>query len=149
MKIDMGRAAAAGLAGTIIMTVVGIWVAPLMGMPSMNPAQMLAGAMGGNIVLGWVAHLMIGVILALIYAVVAPWLPGPPPVRGALYGIAPFLVAQLVVMPMIGMPVFSGSIGMAMGSFIGHLIYGAVVGAVYGPVPAHARRSELHTASSA
>jgi hypothetical protein len=33
---------------------------------------------------------------------------------------------------MMGMPVFSGSVPMAMGSLIGHLVFGAVVGSVYG-----------------
>jgi uncharacterized membrane protein YagU involved in acid resistance len=106
----------------------------------MNPAEMLAGAMGGSIVLGWIGHLMIGVILAIGYAIVAHALPGQAWLRGALYGIAPWLLAQLVVIPMMGMPVFSGSAVMAMGSLIGHLVYGAVVGAIYGaPVsePAH------------
>lgn len=51
---------------------------------------------------------MIGVILAIGYALVAGWLPGAPAVRGALYGMAPFLLAQIVVMPMMGMPLFSG-----------------------------------------
>lgn len=135
MKIDYGRAVVAGIAGTVVMTVVGAWIAPMMGMPPMNPAEMLAGAMGGLLVLGWIAHFMIGTVLALIYAAVAPALPGPPAARGALYAIAPFLVAQIVVMPMMGMPLFSGSVVMAMGSLVGHLIYGAVVGAVYGQVP--------------
>jgi uncharacterized membrane protein YagU involved in acid resistance len=88
--------------------------------------------MGGNILLGWMGHLMIGIILAVIYAALAPRIPGPFPLRGALYGIAPWLLAQLVVMPMMGMPVFSGSMPMAMGSLIGHLVYGAVLGAIYG-----------------
>ena len=50
-------------------------------------------------------------------------------------------------MPMMGMPLFSGSAIMAMGSLIGHLIYGGVVGAVYGPVPAgvHARSDASHS----
>lgn len=137
MNIKTGRAIVAGIVGTAVMTAVGVWVAPLMGMPPMNPAQMLADPMGGSMALGWIAHFMIGTILALIYALVAPRLPGPPVVRGALYGLAPFLLAQIVVMPMMGMPVFSGSTAMAMGSLIGHLIYGGVVGAIYGTVPEH------------
>jgi uncharacterized membrane protein YagU involved in acid resistance len=140
MKRNWGRAIIAGLAATLVMTAVGLWVAPMMGMAPMNPADMLAGAMGGSIVLGWIGHLMIGVILAIGYAIVAPALPGPGWLRGALYGIAPWLLAQIVVMPMMGMPVFSGSAALAMGSLIGHLVYGAVVGAIYGapvPVPAH------------
>lgn len=150
MTLDIKRAAIAGIAGTAVMTAVGLWIAPMMGMPRMNPAEMLAGAMGGMLVLGWIAHFMIGVILAGIYALVASRIPGPPAVRGALYGIAPFLVAQIMVMPMMGMPIFSGSAVMAMGSLIGHLIYGAVVGAVYGaPESAAAIRSDTRRSATA
>lgn len=148
MNISIGKAVLAGVIGTIVMTAVGLWVAPMMGIPPMNPAEMLAGAMGGMLALGWIAHFMIGSVLAVIYAVVAPALPGPPALRGALYGIAPFLVAQIAVMPMMGMPVFSGSMTMAMGSLIGHLVYGAVVGQVYGPVPA-TRGAASHRATGA
>lgn len=132
MNIRIGTAVVAGLVATLVMTAVGLWVAPIMGMPAMNPANMLAEQMGGNMVLGWGGHLMIGVILAIGFALIGGALPGPPAVKGALYGIAPWLLAQLVVMPMMGMPVFSGDAMMATGSLIGHLVYGAVVGAIYG-----------------
>jgi uncharacterized membrane protein YagU involved in acid resistance len=95
--------------------------------------------MGGSLPMGWVGHLIIGSILAVIYAASAGRLRGAAWVRGATFAIAPFLMAQVVVMPMMGMPVFSGSAPMAMGSLIGHVIYGAVVGAIYGdasPAPA-------------
>lgn len=140
-NIRIERAIVAGVIGTAVMTAVGLWVAPVMGIPAMNPAQMLAGAMGGIVVLGWLAHFMIGMVLAVLYALVAPMLPGPPAVRGALYGVAPFLLAQIVVIPMMGMPLFSGSAVMAAGSLIGHLVYGAVVGVAYGPVPVPGRVS--------
>jgi uncharacterized membrane protein YagU involved in acid resistance len=136
MNARIGRAAVAGIVGTIAMTVIGAWIAPLMGMPRMNPAEMLAGAMGGNAALGWAGHFMIGIVLAVGYSLVAGSLPGAPALRGALYGVAPWLMAQIVVMPMMGMPLFSGSAVMAMGSLVGHLVYGAVVGGVYGPVSA-------------
>lgn len=132
MERNWSRAALAGLAGTLVMTAVGLWLAPMMGAPRMNPAEMLAGAMGGSLPLGWMAHVMIGVLLACGYAIVAPALPGTPFLRGASYGVAPWLLAQLVVMPMMGGPLFGGSALMAMGSLVGHLVYGAVVGAVYG-----------------
>ena len=131
-KLNPGRAILAGVVGTAVMTLVGLYGAPMMGIQPMNPAEMLAGAMGGNLLLGWGAHFMIGVVLAGAYALTAGVLPGPAPVRGALFGLAPYLMAQLVVVPMMGMPVFSGSVSMAMGSLIGHLVYGAVVGGVYG-----------------
>ena len=79
MTRNWGRAAIAGVAGTMVMTAVGLWVAPFMGIPRMNPAEMLAAQMGGNALLGWVGHVMIGVILAVIYVIVAPSLRGAPP----------------------------------------------------------------------
>jgi len=51
-------------------------------------------------------HLMINVVLALSYAVVGSLLPRPGIARGAIYSIAPFLMAQFLVMPMMGMPFF-------------------------------------------
>ena len=132
MSIGIGKAVIAGLAGTAAMTVVGLWVAPLMGIARMNPAEMLAGAMGGLLLLGWAAHAMIGVGLAIGYALAGGYLPGPPVARGALYSIAPWLMAQLVVMPMMGMPLFSGAVSLAMGSLLGHLMYGSIVGTLYG-----------------
>jgi uncharacterized membrane protein YagU involved in acid resistance len=132
MNIDLGRAVIAGLIGTAVMTMVGLFGAPMMGIPPMNPADMLAGAVGGSMILGWGAHLTIGVLLALVYAQVGSFLPGPAIVRGATYSIAPWLMAQLLVMPMMGMPVFSGSASMAMGSLIGHIVYGVVLGGIYG-----------------
>lgn len=131
-KINLSRALAAGLAGTAMMTVLML-VAPMMGMPPMNIGEMLGSMMGGVVALGWAAHFMIGVALAAPYAAVfAHRLPGPGPVRGALYGVAPWLMAQLVVMPMMGAGLFSGSAMVAAGSLMGHLVYGAVLGAVYG-----------------
>ena len=132
MSLNYTRIAAAGLIGTLAMTAVGLYGAPMMGLEPMNPASMLAGAMGGVAILGWMAHLMIGVVLAFGYALVSSRLPGPAPLRGAVYSLAPWLVAQVAVMPMMGMPIFSGSLTIAMGSLIGHLVYGAVVGAVAG-----------------
>ena len=87
MKINYGKAVVGGLVGTVVLTVVGLYVAPMMGIPPMNPAAMLAGKMGGNMGAGWVAHFMVGTILALIYAAVASRIPGAPWLRGAIYGI--------------------------------------------------------------
>ena len=136
MNVDFGRAVIGGLVGTAVMTMVGLFAAPMMGLPPMNPADMLAGAMGGNLVLGWGGHLMIGVVLALGYALVGSALPGPGIARGAIYSIAPFSMAQLLVMPMMGMPLFSGSgsASMAMGSLVGYIVYGAILGQIYGEV---------------
>ena len=115
-------------------------------MPSMNIGAMLGSVMGGNVALGWTAHFMIGMVLALGYAAVfSSRLPGVPAVRGALFSLLPWLMAQLVVMPMMGMGFFSGSMLAAGGGLMGHLAYGLVLGIVLGPTrefqldPRHAR----------
>lgn len=137
MPLNVPKAIVAGVLGTAVLTMVAVFVAPMMGIPKMNPADILASQMGGNIVLGWGAHFMVGIILAVIYAAVAPSMGGPPVVRGMLYSIAPWLLSQVAMMPMMGMPMFSGSMMVAGGSLLGHLVYGAVVGGVYGmPAPA-------------
>ena len=53
-------------------------------------------------------------------------------VVAGMAGTAVMTAVGLWMAPMMGMPVFSGSFPMAMGSLIGHLVYGAVVGGIYG-----------------
>jgi uncharacterized membrane protein YagU involved in acid resistance len=132
MNLKLGRAVLAGLAGTVMMTALML-MAPMMGMPPMNIGAMLGSVMGGDVALGWMAHFVIGVVLALGYAAVfAKRLPGAPVVRGALFSLLPWVMAQVVVMPMMGMGLFSGSILAAGGSLMGHIVYGTVLGLVHG-----------------
>jgi uncharacterized membrane protein len=108
-------------------------MAPKMGMPPMNIGEMLGSMMGGITALGWVAHFMMGLMLSILYALVfARRLPGPYPVRGMLFALLPWLMSQVVVMPMMGSGFFSGSMLAAAGSLMGHLIFGGVLGATYG-----------------
>jgi uncharacterized membrane protein YagU involved in acid resistance len=131
----------AGIIATVTMTAF-TFMAPLMGI-EMNIPKMLAGTMGAPVIIGWLAHFMIGIILAVIYSAI--FLPS---VRkeanfknGAVYGLFPWLLAQIMVMPMMivlsggsfASGLFSGSIIMAMASLAGHLLYGAVLGAIYNP----------------
>lgn len=144
MKLNLLKAIAAGIMGTAAMTMLML-LAPKMGMPPMNIGAMLGSVMGGSVALGWAAHFMIGTVLALGYAAVfVGRLPGAPAVRGAIFSLLPWLMAQVVVMPMMGLGLFSGSMLAAGGSLMGHLLFGAVTGLVYGasatgaPAPRHA-----------
>jgi uncharacterized membrane protein YagU involved in acid resistance len=130
--MNVGRSIVAGAAGTAVMTMLML-AAPMMGMPAMPIGQTLGSFLRIGTALGWVMHGVIGLVLAAIYAAVfAGRLPGPPAGRGAAYGFLVFLMAQVLVMPMMGAGVFSGGdIATIMGSLMGHLVYGAVVGAVY------------------
>lgn len=131
--MNVGRAILAGALGTAVMTMLML-AAPIMGMPEMPIGEMLGAFLKIGTALGWAMHGVIGLVLAGIYAAVfAGRLPGPAPLRGAIYGFLVFLVAQVVVTPMMGGRVFSGGdVAMIMGSLIGHLVYGATVGTVYG-----------------
>lgn len=139
-----GRAIAAGAVGTAAITMLMLG-APLMGMPKMPIGEMLGSFLRIGSTAGWAMHVVIGLGLAVIYAGwFAPRLPGGPTLRGAIYGFGVFLLAQLVVTPMMGGGVFSGgNMPMIGGSLLGHLVYGALVGAVYG---AEARAGEASRA---
>ena len=136
-NLNIGRSILAGLTGTAVMTMLML-AAPLMGMPKMSIGEMLGSFLQIGAVAGWGVHVLIGLTLALIYAgVAAAILPGAPALRGALYGFTVFLVAQIVITPMMGGGIFSGGdVRMIMGSLLGHLVYGGLVGAIYGPVAA-------------
>jgi uncharacterized membrane protein YagU involved in acid resistance len=131
------RAVLAGLAGTALMTMLMLG-APIMGLPPMPIGEMLGGFLHIGAAAGWAMHVVIGVVLAVGYAQFAAGrLPGPVAARGMAYGVAVFLMAQLAVMPMMGAGVFSGgNVPMIVGSLMGHLVYGAVLGVVYVIEPA-------------
>jgi uncharacterized membrane protein YagU involved in acid resistance len=76
------------------------------------------------------------IIFPLIYAyVLYGVLPGGPTVKGMTWGVILWLLAQSVVMPMMGGGFFSANAGGVMavvGSLLGHLIYGGLLGAIAG-----------------
>ena len=147
-----GQAIKAGLIAWVVFTVV-LYMAPLMGVPKMDVPAMLGGMFGLNsVALGWVMHLMIGLVLALIYAYwFVDLVGGAPWVRGLTFSLLPWLAMMVVIAPMLpvlnpmlakmppGMFLLNMGIMAPMGSLIGHLIWGTVVGAVYGGVEVRER----------
>jgi len=122
-----------GIIGTLVMTIV-MMVAPMMGMPKMNPPAMLASMMGFPIVVGWIMHFMIGISFALAYAFFFVKLVkriSNNIVKGAVYGFAAFVFAQIMmgmmsfIMPP---PPMEGSMMLMMvGSIMGHIIFGITI----------------------
>ncbi len=138
--IDAKRAIAAGAIGTGVMT--ALWqVEPSVGLPKIAVGQILSSFMSVSVAHlnvgvagGWVVHLVVGILLALVYAwLLAARLPGPPAWRGAIYGVVVFIVAQIVFMPLVGAGFFArGDMELLAGSLLGHIAYGIVVGWIYG-----------------
>lgn len=129
----------AGIAATAVMTLV-MMVAPMMGFPPMNPAAMLSGMIGSPLVVGWIMHFMIGVIFALSYSFL--FLPrvaiSNAIIKGAVFGFAVFVFAQIAIAMMgalmSGIPPAEGNMAlMLLGSIVGHLVFGIVVGLIAKP----------------
>jgi hypothetical protein len=136
MHPNVGRSMVGGFVGTAVMTAMMYMVAPMMGL-HMDIAQMLGSMLGNNWMAGMMMHFVNGtIIFPLIYAyVLYQWLPGAPTAKGTSWGVILWLLAQVMVMPMMGGGFFSMAMGgmmAAMGSLIGHVLYGSILGAVAG-----------------
>lgn len=153
--MNSGRAFVAGVVGGAVMSAL-MWMARvLMEMPA--NLEMMLGTMFGMMpsattwLIGFAIHLMISGLIALIYAWGfehlthrAGWL------VGAGFGLIHALIAGLVMgmmpamhpmmpeqMPPPGAYMSNlGTMGI-MAEFMLHLVYGAIVGAIYGPVRQH------------
>ena len=134
----LARAALGGFVGTLVMTGMMYVVAPMMGL-HMDIAAMLGSMLGGSWTAGMMMHFVNGSVIfpaVYVYALYAH-LPGSPAVRGTIWGVALWLVAQTAVMPMMGAGLFSSAAGglmAAMASLIGHILYGSLLG-VFASVP--------------
>lgn len=131
------QAARGGFAGTLLMTAMMYIVGPAMGM-RMDIAGMLGSMLGGSWMAGFMMHVVNGtLIFPGLYAFVAyERLPGAGVARGVTFGVLLWLVAQVVVMPMMGAGVFSagrGGMVAAVGSLLGHLLYGVALGSLASP----------------
>ena len=145
-RVNVSRALLAGFVATLVMTMM-MYAAPLMGMPKMDIAAMLGSLLNGGQMpapmsgpwwMGMVLHFINGVVLfPLIYAyLLYGVLPGSNWVKGMLWGVILWFVAQVMVMPLMGMGVFSSGapqpVMSVLGSLMGHLVYGALLGALAG-----------------
>ncbi|WP_347375047.1 DUF6789 family protein [Aequorivita sp. Q41] len=137
MNINIQKSIIAGIIGTVVMTVV-LMAAPMMGMPKMAPPEMLSAMVGVPVFVGWLMHFMIGILFAFAYSygcifkskIKNVWL------KGAVFGIIAFVFAQImmrVMGMMMPMPSMEGSMMLtAIGSLMGHIIFGIVVAKTVG-----------------
>lgn len=130
----------AGVAATIVLSVLMVIKAALGLMPAVNAIKMLAkiagdfGLPSGPIV-GWIAHLFTGVVLwGLVFAGTYDSWPGTPPVKGAVFSVMAWLLMMSMVLPMAGAGFFGVNIGLsaAVATLLLHLVFGVVLGAVFG-----------------
>ena len=122
----------AGVAATVVMTAMMLFVAPMMGI-HMDIAASMAGMMGMPWILGLAVHLMMGaIVLPILFAMlVVDRLPGNALMKGLLFGAILWLMMEFVMMPMMGEGFLGlngpGMIG-ALAALMAHLVYGAILG---------------------
>lgn len=138
--MNVARAVAAGVIATASMTAL-LLIEPAIGLPEIAIGQLLSTSLSltaahssAGPAVGWLIHFGVGSLWALVYAgVLLGRLPGSPLVRGLVYGALVFLLAQALLLPLVGAGFFSrGDFSMLIGGLLGHLAYGGVLGWVYG-----------------
>jgi hypothetical protein len=134
VKTKLIRALAGGFVGTLVFTLMGLFVAPnVIGQP-MDVAALMAPMLGGSHTAGVIAHFVTGtIVFPIAYLLLGiRILPGPAWLRGVLFLIPLYLVAMAVVMPILGQGFFFGSPPKAMVALMGHVVFGLVMGATIG-----------------
>ena len=127
----------AALAATAAMTAFML-LAPLVGLPKMDVGALLGSLFGNNKVVGWVIHVVIGILMLLPYVFFFnQWLPVENRVaRGAIYGILVFVFSEIVftIINLTGhLPDFAKQdmARMVFGNALAGMIYGCVLGAFF------------------
>jgi len=140
MKTKIKQAVIGGIVATAVMTMMML-IAPMMGLPKMQIGGMLARFMHIPGWMGWVMHFMIGIVWAFIYVyLVRDRISINYALKGMLFSLLPWMLMELMAMPMMGMGVFSGNTPepgrMVIGALIGHLVYGLILGLMTKPMQA-------------
>jgi hypothetical protein len=138
MRPNTQKTIVGGVVGTLVMTFMMYFVAPMMLGRPMDIAAMLGSLLGNSWAMGMAMHLLNGIVVfPLVYAfLLYGRLPGPPWLRGTTWGLILWFISQALVTPMMGGGIFSAKSGGMMAvvaSLIGHAVYGVLLGAVSGP----------------
>jgi len=137
MNLPIKKALLGGMAGTLMMSLMMQFAAPMLVGQPMDIAAMLGNMMSHNYAIGMAAHIMLGVLVfPLLYALlVGRLLPGAPVIKGMIWGVILWLIAETLVMPMAGAGFFMAEIGgmkAVMAALMGHLLYGGLLGVITG-----------------
>lgn len=134
----LGKGMLAGLAATVVLSALMVMKAMMGIMPALDLPRMIAGMMGAPNapLLGWIVHFMIGVVgYGIAIVIFGNSATGAGNVmRGIAIGVVGWLIMMLMLMPMVGAGFFGLNMGVMapMMTLILHIIFGAVLGWVYG-----------------
>ena len=130
--VDLARVILAGLLGAVAMALTALFFNAIR-VPVVDIGRLIAtkllGYHSSGTRIGLALHMSTGIVLALIYALIAPAIPGPALLHGIGYGILLWLFMMVVVLPSMGDGFFGrNSTTPMMGSaLVTHLLYGVVL----------------------
>lgn len=160
MRTKIGAGIIAGLiAGVVFGVMMTMMMAPTPDGGEMPMMAMVAQVVGStSLAVGWIYHLFNSAVIGAIFG----WVLGRGDVgygggllKGVLYGVFWWILGAQILMPLfLGMDPFA-SLRMppmrvvAMGSLVGHVVFGAILGLVYVAIHAagSARKREIPAAA--
>src|SRR5215469_10749543 len=139
MKPNIWKAVVGGFVGTVMLTLMIRFLAPMMGV-RMDIVAKLGEMTHTGMAGGLFMHFLNGtVIFPLIYVyLLYRFLPGAPWQKGLVWSVILWLGVEIVMMPMMGGGIFSTEMGgmkAVMAALFGHSIYGSIFGAIAGAPP--------------
>ncbi len=125
----------AGFIATVVLSLLMVMKGMMGVMPELDVAAMLAGMIGASVMVGWIAHFVIGTVAwGGGFAVLYEYIPGRSAIqKGIVFGIADWLGMMILIMPMAGAGLFGLGLGMMapVMTLVLHIIFGAVLGAIF------------------
>ena len=129
----------AGFIATVVLSALMLMKQGMGLMPQLNPIEDIAHVAdhltGMILPFGWIGHFALGTVAwGIIYAALQASLPGAPVVRGLVFGALAWLAMMIFFTPLAGHGLFALSLGpqATVATLVLHLVYGAVLGEVYG-----------------
>jgi uncharacterized membrane protein YagU involved in acid resistance len=125
------RAIVGGFLGTVAFTLMMKFLAPEMIGHPMDIAAVLGTFTGLGTSAGMVMHFLLGSLgFAFGFLIAGPYLPGPVWLRGVIFMAGVWFLVGLIAMPVLGVGFFFGGAKEAMASLLGHVVLGAILGAI-------------------
>jgi len=135
----------ASFVGTVVLSVIMV-MKQIAGMvPQMNPIADLAGVahqllgLPAAALIGWLLHFGVGIVVwGTLFVVLHQKIPGSNLTKGILFGIGVWVLMMVIFQPLAGQGLFglNGGVVVPMMTFVLHLIYGTVLGFVFGMLSA-------------
>ena len=134
-RVLISRGLGAGLAATIVLSLVIVLKQALGVLPQLSTISVLAQMLGyQSLAVGWILHFFVGVILwGPLYAWIDPKSSFPHWFNGMIFASCVWLGVMLIIMPEVGAGLFGLELGLVTptATLILHWIYGAVLGGVF------------------